>query len=94
MGPMVNAGKKDKAAIIIITESNTAMKAKLSTFSVPALSGTYFLAANEPAIANGPMIGMNLPKIITIPQAMFQNGVASPKPSKPEPLLAAEDVNS
>ena len=25
---------------------------------------------------------------------MFQNGVLSPRPSKPDPLLAAADVNS
>ena len=34
------------------------------------------------------------PMNMTIPVEMFQNGVASPRPSNPDPLLAADDVNS
>src|SRR5215213_7870925 len=87
-GPSVRAGKNESAAIMIITESNTATNAGLSTLRVPELSGTYFFEASDPAIANGPMIGINRPKSIHTPQRIFQNGVASPSPSKPEPLLA------
>lgn len=93
-GPSVNAGKKDNAAMMIMTDSNTATNAGLSTFKVPALSGMYFLEARDPAMAIGPMIGMNLPKSIARPHKIFQKGVASPRPSKPEPLLAEADVNS
>src|SRR5262245_41364761 len=93
-GPSVRAGKKDNAAIMIITESNTATNAGLSTFRVPELSGIYFFEASEPAMARGPTIGMNLPKSMQTPQSTFQNGVASVSPSNPEPLFAADDVNS
>ena len=94
IGPSVNAGKKESAATMMITESSTAINAGLSTFNVPLLSGIYFLEANDPAMASGPMIGINLPNNMAIPQRIFQKGVASPKPSKPEPLLAAAEVNS
>ena len=63
-GPSASAGKNDSAAIMMITDSNTATNAGLCTFNVPALSGIYFLEARDPAIAIGPMIGMNLPKSI------------------------------
>lgn len=94
IGPSVNAGKNERAATMMITESSTAINARLSTFNVPLLSGIYFLVAKDPAIANGPMIGINLPNNIASPHRIFQKGVASPKPSKPEPLLAAAEVNS
>ncbi len=42
----------------------------------------------------GPIIGKNLASNITTPQAIFQKGVLSPRPSKPLPLLAEEEVNS
>jgi len=92
-GPSTSAGKNERAATMTMTESNTATNAGLSTFRVPAVSGINFLDANEPAIANGPIIGINLPKIIEIPHRIFQNGVLSPRPSKPEPLFDAADVN-
>src|SRR6187431_2761230 len=93
-GPRASAGKNESAAMMMITESNTATKAGLSTFNVPELSGIYFFEASDPAIARGPMIGMNLPNNMARPQRIFQKGVASPSPSKPDPLLAAEEVNS
>src|SRR5882762_2833845 len=67
IGPNVNAGKNESAATIIITQSSTALNAILSTFRVPALSGMYLFEASEAAMANGPMMGMNLASNITIP---------------------------
>ena len=93
-GPSANAGKNDNAAMMAITAKTMTPKIVVSVFSVPALSGMYFLLANNPAIANGPIIGKNLLNNKTIPVEMFQNGLLSPKPSKPEPLLAALEVNS
>ncbi len=87
IGPSVSAGKNDSAAMMMITHNNTALNATLSTLSVPALSGMYFFDASEPAIANGPMIGMNLASNITKPHMIFQNGVLSLSPSKPDPLF-------
>ena len=40
------------------------------------------------------MIGKKRLNNKTIPVVMFQNGLLSPKPSKPDPLFAAEDVYS
>ena len=94
MGPSVRAGKKDSAATITITANTMMPKVAVSVFNVPALSGTYFLVASKPAIATGPMMGRYRESSITKPQEIFQNGVLSPNPSKPLPLLAEEEVNS
>ena len=93
-GPSASAGKNDKAAIIAITAKVMIPKIEVSVFRVPALSGMYFLPANKPAIANGPMIGIKRLNSNTIPVVIFQNGLLSPKPSNPEPLLAALEVYS
>ncbi|MNR27227.1 hypothetical protein D3C85_1444900 [compost metagenome] len=69
-------------------------KVLVSIFNVPALSGMCFFFANRPAIAKGPMIGMKRPKSKMTPVKTFQNILLSPKPSKPEPLLALEEVTS
>ena len=74
--------------------NSTVAKAGVSSFKVPEDSGTNFLAEREPAIAKGPIIGMNLANSITIPLAIFQKGVLSPRPSNPDPLLAEDEVNS
>ena len=94
IGPNASAGKNDKAAMMNMTAKIIMAKVEVSVFKVPALSGTYFFFASIPAMASGPMMGKNLPKIITRPQAIFQKGVLSPSPSKPLPLLAEEEVNS
>ena len=95
MGPKVNAGKNANAATINITAKVINPKVPVSVFNVPALSGMNFFFANNPAIATGPIIGKNLDNNITKPQVIFQktDGV-SPKPSKPLPLFAAEEVYS
>ena len=94
IGPKVNAGKKDSAAISRITARVINPKVAVSVFSVPELSGIYFFCANSPAIATGPIIGMNLDSNSTIPVEIFHQGVLSPSPSNQEPLFAAEEVNS
>ena len=66
----------------------------VSVLRVPALSGIYFFCPRRPAIATCPIIGTNRLNINTIPHDTFQNQVLSPSPSNPEPLLAAQDVNS
>ena len=88
------AGKNDNAATMNITANVITPNVTVSVLRVPALSGIYFFCAKRPAIATCPMIGMNLLNINTIPHEIFQNHVLSPSPSKPEPLLAAQDVNS
>ena len=45
------AGKNDKAATMKITAKVITPKVTVSVFNVPALSGTYFLLANNPAMA-------------------------------------------
>ena len=72
----------------------TTPKSAVSVLSVPTVSGTSFFAKSEPQIASWKMIGMNRPISITSPQAMFHGTVLSPRPSKPEPLLADDEVNS
>jgi hypothetical protein len=39
-------------------------------------------------MATGPMIGINLDNNSTIPVEIFHQGVLSPNPSNPDPLLA------
>ena len=58
------------------------------------VSGTRFLTARHPASARGRIMGGNLPMSSTMPVATFQAGVLSPRPSKPEPLLAQAELNS
>ena len=94
IGPKANAGKKLSAAIIAITAKTMMPNVVVSVFNVPALSGTYFFFARIPAMATGPMMGRKRPINITMPQVIFQNGTPSPKPSKPLPLLADEEVYS
>jgi signal transduction histidine kinase len=79
---------------IMITENNRLPKAPECKCKVPAVSGTGALYASHPAMANGPMMGKKRAKSITTPVLMFQKGVLSPNPSKPEPLLAEAEVNS
>ena len=64
----------------------------VSVASVPALSGTYFLSASRPAIATGPMMGINRPSNMTKPVETFQKKLLSLNPSKPDPLLALDEV--
>ena len=94
MGPNVKAGKNAKAAIIRMTAKTIKPKVEVSVFKVPADSGMYFLLAKIPAMATGPMIGKKRLNISTMPVEIFHHGVLSPKPSKPEPLFAAEEVYS
>lgn len=94
MGPSARPGKKESAATIAITANTIIPNVLVSVFSVPALSGINFFLARIPAMATGPMIGRKRESNITVPQVIFQNGTPSPKPSKPEPLLADEEVNS
>jgi len=53
-----------------------------------------FLAASAPPMAKGAMIGMKRASSMTMPVAIFHGAVLSPRPSKPEPLLAAAELNS
>jgi hypothetical protein len=94
IGPNVNAGKKLNAATINMTANTIIPNVPVSVFSVPELSGIYFLFARMPAIATGPMMGKYLASSITKPQVIFQKGVLSPNPSNPLPLLADDEVNS
>src|SRR4249920_2464884 len=94
MGPSDKAGKNDSAATIRITENTMIPNVLVSVFNVPADSGTNFFLARIPAIATGPIMGRKRESSMTRPQVMFQNGTPSPRPSKPDPLLAEEDVYS
>ena len=94
IGPSVNEGKKDKAATIKITAKTIIPNVPVSVFRVPEPSGIYFLPARVPAIATGPIIGRNLDRISISPVLIFHHMVLSPRPSKPLPLLAAEEVYS
>ncbi len=88
-----SAGKNDSAATIMITANVIPANVNVSVFNVPALSGMDFFSASNPAMATGHIIGRNLPSSRTIPHEISQNKVLSPNPSKPEPLVADEDVN-
>ena len=94
IGPSANAGKKLKAATIKITRNTMIPNVLVSVFNVPELSGIYFFFARIPAIATGPIMGINRDSNITIPHVIFQNGTPSPRPSKPLPLFADDDVYS
>src|ERR1700743_2467459 len=92
MGPNASDGKNDRAATINITANIIIPNVVVSVLSVPADSGMNFLLANNPAIATGPIIGRKRPRNMTSPALTFQKMLLSPKPSYPEPLLAALEV--
>ena len=81
MGPRARAGKKVSAANIYTINIRTTIKVTVSVRRVPA-------------IASCAMIARYRPKNIARPVVMFQNRLLSASPSKPEPLLAAEDEYS
>ncbi len=53
-----------------------------------------FFFINEPAIASWITMDKYRPKNMARPVVIFQNMVLSASPSKPEPLLAADEENS
>jgi hypothetical protein len=89
--------------------NKTQAKVNVSVRIVPAVKGVGFFLARPAAKAMGAMIGTNRLKSITKPVAMSHgrlsgaggeglssgllNPQVSPKPSKPEPLLAEAEVN-
>jgi len=54
-GPKASAGKYERALSTTIIAKVIKLKVSVSVFSVPADSGTYFLAPNKPAMAIGPI---------------------------------------
>ena len=60
----------------------------------PTSVGTRFFSARKPAMAIGSTSAGNRPSKRTTPVAMFHAGLLSARPSKPDPLLAAAEVNS
>jgi hypothetical protein len=85
---------KESAPTRITVPNNIPANMRSSVLSVPVVSGTRFLTERNPATANGKIKAGNRPIKSTIPVAMFQAGLLSASPSKPEPLLAAAEVNS
>ncbi|MNE40735.1 hypothetical protein D3C80_1347730 [compost metagenome] len=80
--------------MITITAKTIIPNVPVSVRRVPLPSGIYFFSASIPAIATGPIIGRKRPNSNTTPVAIFHQGVLSPSPSNPLPLLAVEEVNS
>ena len=72
-----------------ITENET-----VSVRSVPADSLTKFFFISDPAMANWMTMERYRPKNMARPAVIFQKQVLSARPSKPEPLLAAEQAYS
>ena len=64
----------------------------VSVLNVPADSGIYFLFAKKPAIATGPMIGKKSCQEHYNTCQYIPEILLSPKPSKPLPLLAFDEV--
>ncbi len=60
--------------------------------SVPAETGTVFLAASEPAIASAGTITKKRPTSIVSASVTLYHSVLAERPAKAEPLLAAADV--
>src|SRR6476646_12181838 len=94
MGPSVSAGKNDRAVMMMMTAKVMMPNVNESVRSVPADSGMYFLLANSPTMAKGPMMGKYLAMIMAKPVVTFQKTLLSPRPSNPLPLLAVAEVYS
>jgi hypothetical protein len=108
-GPSAAAGRKSNAPTRIMVPNKTHAKVNVSVRMVPTVKGVDFFFAKLPARAKGAIMGMKRLKSITRPVAMSSgwlsgaggeglssgllNPHVSPKPSKPEPLLAEDEVN-
>src|SRR5271165_6481717 len=93
-GPSTTAGMNERAPTRSTVPRSMKANVRLSVRKVPEEYGTRFFAARKPARAIGKTKAGNRPRSKTMPQATFQAGVLSPSPSKPDPLFAADEVNS
>src|SRR4029453_9529136 len=92
--------------MMITVPSSRQANVSVSVRIVPRVNGADFLRPSAAAMASGASIGRKRPKSITRPVEMSQCGLygagaglslkpyVSPRPSKPEPLLAEDEENS
>src|ERR1700730_15729022 len=92
IGPSASGGKYESAVTMTMTAIVIIPNVSVSVLNVPAESGIYFLFAKRPAMATGPMIGMNLASNITTPVVTFHQIQLALRPAKPLPLFAVEEV--
>ena len=62
------------------------------TGKVPALAGTIFFRASEPASASSGTIMPNRPSSMSMPSVVSYHGVLALRPAKALPLLPAPEV--
>ena len=68
------------------------MNSGFSVRRVPAVAGTGFCSASEPASASTNTIGRKRPSSIARPMVLLNHWVSAFRPAKAEPLLLAPEV--
>ena len=94
MGPKANAGKKDKAPTITITERRRSAKRLVSVEKVPSEGGVLFFWERHPASAILGITIDNRDKIITIPKTQLLDVAFAGYPAKELPLFPAAEVKA
>ena len=87
MGPRARAGINVSAPTMSTTEQRNPMNSGVCVGSVPALVGTIFFFASEPAMPRTGTISQNRLIHITTPPSQLWNGTFALNPANAEPLL-------
>src|SRR5690606_1351700 len=91
-GPSASAGKYVRPVMMMIVPTSSPVYSGLSVRRVPAVAGTGFCSASEPASASTNTIGRNRPRSIARPIVVLNHCVSAFRPANAEPLLFAPDV--
>ena len=92
MGPSASAGKNVSPATIAITPATRNPNSGVCVGIVPAVAGTFGLAARAPPIASAGMIVKNRAINIEMPCVVVYHWVPVPWYAKAEPLLLAVEA--
>jgi len=94
MGPKTKTGMNCKRVSMTTMAISVKANVGVSTFRLPALSGTCRLTARRAAISKGIISAGKRPASSAILQLIFHQTVLSASPSNPEPLLAKAETYS
>src|SRR2546421_864331 len=94
MGPSASAGKNVRPATINVTPITRPLNSGVCVGNVPAVTGTAFLRAIDPAMASTGMMRKKRPTSIASPIVVSYQCVAVVRPANAEPLLFAADENA
>ena len=93
-GPSVSAGRKFSAPTSNTVPSSRTTNVPPDTGKVPALAGTSFFCASDPAMAMIGTIIRNRPMSMAMPSVVLYQGVLALRPAKALPLLPVAELKA